>query len=53
MQVRMEGMGNKNNTLEDELQKSKQQHDANLEELNNPRISYHCSIFPDSAAGLR
>ncbi|KAH8719835.1 hypothetical protein HC256_000253 [Beauveria bassiana] len=39
MQVRMEGMGNKNNALKDELQKSKQQHDANLEELNNVQES--------------
>ncbi|KAF1733558.1 hypothetical protein CRV24_007462 [Beauveria bassiana] len=39
MQVRMEGMGNKNNALKDELQVLKQQHDANLEELNNVQES--------------
>ncbi|EJP62006.1 putative MEI5 protein [Beauveria bassiana ARSEF 2860] len=39
LQTRMEGMGYKNNALKDELEKSKQQHDADLETLNNVQES--------------
>ncbi|PQK16793.1 hypothetical protein BB8028_0006g11120 [Beauveria bassiana] len=39
LQARVEGMGNKNKALKDELKESKQQHDANLETLSNVQES--------------